>query len=330
MVSTKDVARVAGVSVSTVSHVVNETRFVAPQTKQNVQEAIRELGYQPSSLARALKSNRTKAIGMLVASSTNPFFAEVVRGVEEGCYRSGYSLILCNSGEQPGRQSSYLDTLRQKRVGGLVVMTVNRGPKFQQTLGSFVDLPKVVLDSKPFPNACAIGDDSVLGGRLATEYLIERGLKRIGCLTGPKDHSLSRERLSGFKAAMHDAGLEIVPDWIVATELTAFGGYNATTQMLDTAERPQAVFAFNDLMAMGAYRAVMERGLSIPDDISIVGYDDLEIASYMFPSLTTIRQPSFDLGLEAAEILIRNLETKAEIPSVIHLTPELVIRDSVK
>lgn len=329
MISIKDVARVAEVSVSTVSHVVNETRFVAPKTKKKVKEAIRELGYQPSSLAGALKSNRTKTIGMLVTSSTNPFFAEVVRGVEEDCYRSGYSLILCNSGEQPGRQSSYLDTLRQKRVDALVVMTVNRGPQFQQTLGSLVDLPKVVLDSKPFPNACAIGDDSVLGGRLATKHLIERGIERIGCLTGPQDHPRSRERLSGFETAMHEAGLAINPDWIVAGELTALGGYNATTQMLDSGAQPQAIFAFNDLMVMGAYRAIMERGLSIPGDISIMGYDDHEIASYLFPALTTIRQPSFDLGLEAAEILIRHLETKVEIPSLIHLTPELIIRDSV-
>jgi len=329
MVSIKDVAQAAGVSVSTVSHVINETRFVAPDTKASVQEAVRSLGYQPSSLARALKSNRSKTLGMLVTSSTNPFFAEVVRGVEEGCYRSGFSLILCNSGEEGDRQTSYLDTLRQKRVDALVVMTVNRAPSFQEALSGLDSLPKVVLDSKPFPNACAIGDDSVLGGRLAAEHLIRRGHREIGCLTGPKDHPRSRERYRGFALALQDAGLSLRPEWVAAGELTAAGGYEACCRLLDSGAAPRALFAFNDLMAMGAYRAILERGLSIPGDISVIGYDDLEFAPYLFPALTTVRQPSFDLGLQAAELLIRNLETKAEIPPLLQLTPELICRDSV-
>ena len=330
MVSIKDVAKAAGVSVSTVSHVINETRFVAPETKENVKQAIRELGYQPSSLARALKVNRTKTIGMLVTSGTNPFFAEVVTGVEEGCFRNGYSLILCNSGNQPGRQSTYLDTLMQKRIDALVVMTVHRDPEFQAALERLDKLPKVILDSEPFPNACAIGDDSVLGGRLAASLLIDRGYEQIGCLTGPEGHPRSLERFRGFEEAMQEAEKPVRPEWIVGDSLSALGGYRAMNRLLDGGPVPRALFAFNDLMAMGAYRAIMERGLSIPEDISMVGYDDLEIASYLVPALTTIRQPSFDLGLEAAGILIRHLERKAAIPPLIQLTPELVVRDSVQ
>lgn len=330
MVSIKDVARAAGVSVSTVSHVINATRFVAPETKKNVQRAIRDLGYQPSSLARALKVNRTHTIGMLVTSSTNPFFAEVVRGVEEGCFRGGFSLILCNSGNQRGRQLAYLDTLMQKRIDALVVMTANRDPDFQQALERLEALPKVILDSEPFPNACAIGDDSVLGGRLAAGFLVDRGYAAIGCLTGPETHPRSRDRFRGFEEAMRDAGHPIRPEWIVGDDLSALGGYQAMTRMLDSGSRPRALFAFNDLMAMGAYRAIVERGLAIPDDISVVGYDDLEIAAFLVPALTTVRQPSFDLGLEAAEILIRFLENGADMPPLIQLIPELVIRDSVR
>lgn len=330
MVSIKDVARAASVSVSTVSHVINKTRFVSPEATAAVEKAIGELGYQPSYLARALKSKRTRTLGMLVTSSTNPFFAEVISGVEEGCFRAGYSLILCNCGEQPGRQGSYLETLMQKRIDGLAVMTTNRDAGFQQELDRLGAMPRVVLDSSPMRHACAIGDDSVTGGRLAAEYLLSRGHHRVACLTGPESHPRSLDRLEGFKNALKEAGHTLDPELIAAGDLSARGGYEAMHALLERGDLPTALFAFNDLMAMGAYRAVYERGLSIPGDISVIGYDDLEIAAYMAPPLTTIRQQGFELGLEAAEILIGNLETGAALPEVIRKTPELVERASVR
>ena len=330
MVSIKDVARLAGVSVSTVSHVLNKTRFVAPETAATVTKAIDALGYQPSYLARALKNKRTRTLGMLVTSSTNPFFAEVISGLEEGCFRAGYSLILCNCGNQPGRQRTYLDILRQKRIDGLAVMTTRRDADFQAELERLGTMPRVVLDSAPMPHACAIGDDSVAGGRLAAGHLIDRGHRRIACLTGPEDHPRSRDRLKGVLAGMQAAGLALDPRLVGSGELTSSGGYEAMGGLLDSGAAPTAVFAFNDLMAFGAYRAIQERGLSVPRDISVVGYDDLEIARFMVPALTTIRQPGFGLGLEAAEILIASLETGAELPEIIRKTPDLVIRDSVR
>lgn len=330
MVSIKDVAQAAGVSVSTVSHVVNNTRFVAPQTRAAVEKAVGELGYQPSYLARALKSNRTRTLGMLVTSSTNPFFAEVVSGVEEGCFREGYSLILCNSGDQPGRQRTYLETLMQKRIDALAVMTTSREDGFQAELERLGTLPRVVLDSAPMPHACAIGDDSVTGGRLAAEHLVSRGHGRVGCLTGPANHPRSAERLRGFEAAIRATGLALEPAQVIASTLSAPGGHSAMKRLAAAGPLPTAVFAFNDLMAMGAYRAISELGLSVPGDVSVIGYDDLEIARYMVPALTTIRQPGFDLGLEAAEILIGHLENGTALPEVVRKTPELVARDSVR
>ncbi|PRY20950.1 LacI family transcriptional regulator [Aliiruegeria haliotis] len=330
MVSIKDVAKAAGVSVSTVSHVINKTRFVAPDTRSAVEKAVDDLGYEPSYLARALKSNRTRTIGMLVTSSTNPFFAEIVSGVEEGCFQAGYSLILCNAGDQPGRQRSYLKTLMQKRIDALVVMTVNRDPDFQSELDRLTNLPRAVLDSDPMPHACAIGDDSILGGRLAAEYLAGRGHRRIGCLSGPERHTRSDDRLSGFRDGLAQAGLSLDPGLVAAGELSARGGYEAMRALIERGALPDALFAFNDLMAMGAYKAVAEEGLAVPGDISIIGYDDLEIASYLQPGLTTIRQPGFNLGLEAAEILIRNLESGIGLPDVIQKKPELVVRESVR
>ncbi len=330
MISIKDVAKAAGVSVTTVSHVINSTRFVAPQTRKKVEQAVQDLGYQPSSLARALKVKSTRTIGMLVSSSTNPFFAEVVRGVEEGCFQKGYSLILCNSGDEHERHLAYLKTLMQKRIDALVVMTTSSDKIFYDKLRSLDTLPKVLLDAELGLDACAIGDDSILGGQLATNHLIEAGFKEIGCLTGPDGHPRSRDRYRGFEQAMEQSGLELRADWVASDELSAPGGYRAMLKVLEADDRPKAVFACNDMMAIGAYRAIQERGLSIPDDIAIIGYDDLELAAYLTPALTTIHQPSFELGLKAAEILIDHLDEKADMPDVIQLEPGLVERESVR
>ncbi len=329
MVSIKDVAQAAGVSASTVSHVINETRHVAPLTRKKVEEVIQLLGFQPSMMARALKVKRTNIIGMLVSNSSNPFFADVVRGVEEGCYQHNFSLILCNSGHQSDRQLANLNTLLQRRIDALLVMTTKTDPALYQQLSKLGKLPKAILDSAPHPNACTLQDDSVLGGRLATEHLIKSGLTKIGCLMGPLDHPRSIERYKGYKSAMEAAGLPVEVKWQSTGFLTASGGYEGMKQILEVDSQPEAIFAFNDLMAMGAYRAIKERGLRIPEDISVIGYDDVEYTSYMAPTLTTIKQPSFELGLSAAQTLINHLEEKTEMPQVIKLVPELIVRSSV-
>jgi len=330
-ISIKDVALEAGVSVSTVSHVMNATRFVKPETRDRVNAAMGSLGYHPSSLARALKMNRTMSIGMLVTNSTNPFFAEVVHGLEDKCFQHGYSLILCNAGDNSKRHRAYLKTLLMKRIDALVVMTTNTDLGFYQDLKGLNDLPMVILDSDAEIDACMVGDDSVLGGRLATQFLLDSGFRRLGFLTGPEGHPRSRDRWKGCCQALAEAG--VTHDSIVKAtgELTITGGYNAMQELLKSG-RPEALFAFNDLMAMGAYRAIAEAGLTIPDDISIIGYDDLEIAANLVPALTTIHQPSFGLGAKAAEILIEHLKEKKEktkLPTTLILEPKLVVRNSV-
>ena len=233
MVSIRDIAEAAGVSVSTVSHVINKSRFVDPEVKRTVLQSIEDLGYQPISLAHAMEPPRSKTIGMLFSSSTNPFFSDVICGVEEGCDRNGYRLILCSCGDTPDRQKIYLDTLRDMAVDALVVMTIKRSEEFQHILEYQDVLPKVVLDSHPFPNACAIGDDSFLGGRLATEYLIARGFNEIGCMTGPPDHPRSNERFRGFEFALRDAGLRVMPEFVIESNLTVQTGYQSIATQLD-------------------------------------------------------------------------------------------------
>ena len=301
MSTIKDVAREAGVSVTTVSHVVNATRPVAAETHARVTEVITRLGYRPSGIAKALKANRTYAIGMLVTTSANPFFAEVIRGVENGCFERGYTLILGNTGDVLDRLSAYWRTLAARRIDGLIVMTTNRTPEFFDLLAAEGRLPVVALDTADDRADSVVHDDSVLGGRLPGNFLVARGFRRIACLTGPADHPRSQLRLVGFSDALAQAGvsLGVRHDHRVGPQ-----GLRRLPALSELASRnsglPEALFCFNDMLAMGALCAAHERGIGVPRDLSVIGYDDFEIAAYASPPLTTIRQPAFELGATAA------------------------------
>ncbi|MEQ6887789.1 substrate-binding domain-containing protein [Halomonas sp. CS7] len=331
MIRLKDVARQSGVSVTTVSHVVNGTRRVAPATQVRVQRAIAELGYRPDSIARALKSNRSRTIGMIVTAANNPFFAEIIRGVEDHCFAHGYSLMLCNTGDADTRQLSYLQALRDKRVDGLIVMTAHSGPEFLAALAR-QPLPTVLMDADPTSgeDIAVVNDDSRLGARLAIEHLLARGLTDIALLTGPESHPRSRERLAGALETLEEAGLHPPASRIVATNLMADGGHEAMQRLLSEASPPQALFAFNDLVAIGAMRAAREHGLRLPDELSVVGYDDIELGRYLTPALTTVHQPVYELGAMASAQLIERLERGRPLQPVLQLDPRLVVRESVR
>lgn len=331
MTRLKDVARQSGVSVTTVSHVVNGTRRVAPATRERVQRAIAELGYRPDGIARALKSNRSRTIGMIVTAANNPFFAEIIRGVEDHCSAHGYGLMLCNTDDADARQLAYLQALRDKRVDGLIVMTAHSGPDFLAALAR-QPLPTVLMDADPSrgEEIAVVNDDSRLGARLAIEHLLARGLTDIALLTGPASHPRSRERLAGALEALEAAGRRPPEARIVATNLLADGGYDAMQRLLAASPPPQALFAFNDLVAIGAMRAAREHGLRLPDELSVVGYDDIELGRYLTPALTTVHQPVYELGARASAQLIERLERGTPLAPMLRLEPRLVVRESVR
>lgn len=331
MTTIKDVARHAQVSFTTVSHVINETRPVSPDTADRVRRAISELGYVPSDVARALKSNRTRIIGMIVTSTTNPFFGEVIGGAERVCFDSGYSLMLCNTDDVEQRLTAYVKTLLSKRIDALVVMTTNASPDFLRRLGQIRRLPVVAIDAAPGTAACVVNDDSRRGGALAVDMLIGRGFRDIAFVWGPEAHPRARERLEGAHAALRRHGLDPAAAAIRRGPLTIAGGQAAAAQLLDgpPERRPQAIFACNDLMAVGVLHEAHRLGVAVPDALSIVGYDDIEFAAHTFPPLTTIHQPAAEIGAAAVTSLIRHLENGAELPRDAALPPTLVMRDSV-
>ncbi|MCD9524061.1 LacI family DNA-binding transcriptional regulator [Photobacterium carnosum] len=332
MATMKDIAKLAKVSTSTVSHVINKTRFVSDEISERVNSAVKELHYNgPSVLARSFKVNRTKTFGMLVTTSTNPFFGEVVKGVERSCYQNGYSLILCNTEGDHQRMRESINTLLHKRVDGLILMCSSLEGERIDVFEQYPDIPVVVMDWGPMLfTSDKIQDNSLRGGYMATQYLIESGHVDIGCITGPLIRHQAQMRYEGYKRAMNEAGLTFNVDWIIESDFECEGGYDAFMEMKQHGVLPSAIFVSNDMMAMGVINAANECGMCIPDDLSIIGYDDIHIAKFISPALTTIHQPKYHLGQAAVETLLTRLDHQASDTQVIQIEPTLVTRKSVK
>ncbi|WP_334369494.1 ribose operon transcriptional repressor RbsR [Enterobacter hormaechei] len=330
MATMKDVARMAGVSTSTVSHVINNDRFVSEAIREKVDAAIKELNYAPSALARSLKLNQTRTIGMLITASTNPFYSELVRGVERSCFERGYSLVLCNTEGDEQRMNRNLETLMQKRVDGLLLLCTETHQPSKEIIQRYPSIPTVMMDWAPFDGTSdLIQDNSLLGGDMATQHLIDKGHTRIACITGPLDKTPARLRLEGYLSAMERAGLAIPDGYRITGDFEFNGGFEAMQKLLAQEPRPHAVFIGNDAMAFGAYQALYQAGLRVPDDMAIVGYDDIELARYMTPPLTTIHQPKDELGELAIDVLIHRMAQPTLQQQRLQLTPVLMERGSV-
>ncbi|OOF87446.1 HTH-type transcriptional repressor PurR [Rodentibacter ratti] len=335
MATIKDVAKMAGVSTTTVSHVINKTRFVAKETEEAVQHAIKTLKYSPSAVARSLKVNTTKSIGMIVTTSEAPYFAEIIHAVEEHCYRQGYSLFLCNTQNDPEKVKNHLEMLAKKRVDGLLVMCSEYTQTSLNLLANFSTVPMVVMDWGPNGDTDIIDDNSFTGGYLATKHLIDCGHKEIGIIAGELTKTTARTRYEGFEKAMKDAGLIINKNWVMEGYFEPEDGYECMNKILTQTNLPTAVFCCNDVMALGAISAITEKGLRVPDDISIIGYDNIHSSRFYAPPLTTIHQSKSRLGAQAVNLLFERISQKdkddlSQTQSRIDIHPELVVRKSVK
>jgi DNA-binding LacI/PurR family transcriptional regulator len=322
----KDVAQRAAVSIQTVSAVINDKPGITPGTQTRVLAAIRDLGYRPYSVARSLRTGRTRTLAFIVSDIANPSLATMAGAAEEYAATFGYSLVLYNTHGDPTREASYIQTATQRGVdGALFVSTADQ----VAALDAFetVGIPLVAIDRIPLGHAGpSVTLDNVAAGRLAAEHLLALGHKCIAHIGGPMHLRLSRERLTGFETAIRASGLE--PGPIAASEghWDCETGYRAMRRILGGPILPTAIFAANDRMAMGAMRALFEAGLRVPADVSVVGVDDIEVAAFQIPPLTTVRQPFAELAVRAVELLIARLEDRvSERPQVI-IEPQLVVR----
>ncbi|MBK4785923.1 MAG: HTH-type transcriptional repressor PurR [Pantoea sp. Pent] len=331
MATIKDVAKRAGVSTTTVSHVINKTRFVAEETRNAVWEAIKALHYSPSAVARSLKVNHTRTLGLLATSSEAPYFAEIIEAVENHCFERGYTRILGNAHNGLQKQRAYLSMMAQKRVDGLLVMCSEYPDDLLQMLEENRNIPMVVMDwgESRGDFTDTVQGNAFHGGYLAGRYLIERGHRDIGAIPSQMERNTGGGRHAGFLQAMQETGISVRPEWIVQGDFEPELGYQAMQQILNQKQRPTAVFCGSDIMAMGAICAADEMGLRVPQDISVIGYDNVRNARYFTPALTTVHQPKAQLGEKALEMLLDRITSKREEPQTIEVQPTLIERRSV-
>jgi LacI family transcriptional regulator len=330
----KDIARETGVSTSTVSHVINGTRHVSDDLRDRIEAAMRELDYRPNALARSLRRGRTEAVGLLVPDNANPFFAEIARTIEDRGFASGHSVILCNTDGRSDKERTYVDVLIGKQVDGIIILAAGVEDAAYLAEVARRGTPLVIVD-RELPDLAA---DTILvaneeGGRAATEHLISLGHRDIACIAGPSGLSTARERRAGYLAAMRTAGIQVHQPWIVEAPFQLRGGADAMGRLLSASAGPEgrvptAVFACNDLIAIGAIRAAREAGLSVPDQLSVVGFDDISLAEMVDPPLTTVRQPVSEIARLAIEHLLGWMESSETTRDPVRtvLPTELVVR----
>jgi len=328
MATISEVAKKAGVSPTTVSHVINRTRFVSDEKRERVERAIEEMDYRPNALARSLRNGYTHTLGLILPDSANPFFAEVGHSIEIAAFQAGYSVILCNTENDFAKENLYIDVLTKKHVGGMIFVMMGERTDSLKNLVE-MEIPTVVMD-RDFPGLemDVVLADNHQGGVLAVDHLISMGHKRIGCIAGPSSINPSSRRLAGYKQALQAANLVAEPELIMNGDFHPESGWKLGHAMLSQRNAPTAIFACNDLMAIGVMRAATELGLRIPDDLALVGYDDIELASYTSPSLTTIKQPKAEMGLASLTFLLRRIKDKQSSPQYALLPVSLVIRGS--
>lgn len=324
-----DVARKAGVSTSTVSHVINETRYVSDQVKQRVHAAMKDLNYQPNVIARSLRTRETQTVGVVVSDITNPFFTNIVRAIEDEVLKQGYNIILCDTDEKPEREQVYLRLLMGRRVDGLIVAPSSGNADLLQ-LAIESGYPTVLLDrSIPGLDADVVLSDNEGGAFDAVSYLVGIGHRRIGIIAGRLEVSTGTDRMAGYVRAIKAHGIPVDESLIEVAQFKREIAYEKTREMLARSEPPTALFVCNNAMTAGAMAAVKAAGKKVPKDISVVGFDDSEWAALMDPPLTVVAQPIVELGTRAAQLLMRRISGgRVKTPRAIVLKPELIVRGS--
>ncbi|MZP28830.1 substrate-binding domain-containing protein [Heliobacterium undosum] len=326
MATIKDVAALAGVSVSTVSRVINASGYVDNKTEERVLAAIQTLDYRPSRVARTLVTRRSGTIGLILPDITNPFFPEVARGAEDEAYRHGYNLILCNSDWELEKEILYLGILRQQCVDGIILVSTKlTEERLAEECRSLPSL--VVIDRTITLDIHSISSNNVGGAVLATEHLLSQGYRRIAHIGGPSSSISAQQRLEGFRQAMTKADLPVEPALVVEGDYRLDGGKRAMARLLAMTPQPEALFCANDMMAIGALEQLNEAGLRVPADIAVVGYDGIALTRYIHPRLTTVIQPTYQMGERAVQLLLETIKGNENYQHI-ELEPRLDIRES--
>jgi len=322
----KDVAQLAGVSTATVSYVINEKKIISKEVKERIFEAIESLNYIPNNLAQSLKNRETRLIGLLISDIANPFFPQVIRGIEHKLAMHNYNILLSETNSDPGKEKENLKMLLGRRVEGLIVSLAGREVNHFSNIDTPIVFFNRVPDSEEFHK---VQVDNFKAAYLATEHLILHGYKRIAIISGPEYLNVGRDRMLGYRQAMLDHGLPILSKYTRMDRFSVEYGYNAMEEFMSLSEPPEAVFTCNNALTLGAFRFLKEKGYLVPKDVALVAYDDTDWATLVDPPLTVVRYPMYEMGVRIGELILQSIQEKVRTPAQnIRFDPELVIRRS--
>jgi len=331
-ITIQDVAARAGVSAMTVSRVINNHARVSRVTRQRVEQAIKELGYVPNALARGLSQGRTRMIALIVSDISNPFFTLVARGAEDVAQRNGYTILLGNSDESADKERLYLHAMLSNRIDGLLITPAGNASRRTLDFVKQRGIPFVLID-RAIEGVAAdvVMGDSVGGARMLTEHLIKLGHRRIALVNGSREVPTARDRLRGYEQALHTYGIELQPMLVVESNYKREGGYQAARELLALPQehQPTAILAANNFLGVGVIEALRAAQVDVPHDIAVVCFDDLELASALYPFLTVVAQPARPFGTLAMQFLLDRLDgSETSPPRKVVLPPELIVRRS--
>ncbi|HWB98356.1 MAG TPA: LacI family DNA-binding transcriptional regulator [Bryobacteraceae bacterium] len=324
----KEVARRARVSVGTVSNVISGTVGVSQVLRERVLTAVRELDYHPNHVARSLKIRQTNMLGMVISDITNPFFPQLVRGAEDAAWKHNYVLMTFNSDDQPEREKQIFSVLRKRNVDGMLLVVAADEGDLPHVRQAMAQAPIVCLDRTPHGIECdSVTVDNAGGVRACIAHLIEQGHRRIGLLTGARSLETGRERLRGYVEALESAGIPLDPALIRSGDFRIEAGYREGKALLELKPRPTAVFGCNGVMTLGLLQSLGDLDLQCPRDVAVATFDDLPMLGSIRPRLTAVAQPSYDIGFQGAEMLIRRIQGQPGLQKLM-LPTRLIVRES--
>ena len=324
----EDVARQAGVSTATVSRVLSGKPYVSEELRERVLETIRELNYRPSRVARSLRVQRSSIIGLIISDIQNPFFTAVVRAVEDVAQQRQFSVFLCNSDEDFDKELTYIELMLAEQVSGIIVSPTASSNEIYQRLVQ-MRVPVVAIDRRVEGVAMdMVVGDNVYAARSVVTHLIESGYRRIGAVLGTANASTGAERYQGYAEALQAHGMPVMPELVRSGPPRSPNGYALTMELLQQAAPPDAIFTGNNLLTVGALRAIHDLGLHIPDDIGLAAFDEMDWMFLVKPALTVVMQPTYEMGRQAANLLLARIEDPDRPPQQIVLQPTIKVRES--
>ncbi|MEJ8543786.1 LacI family DNA-binding transcriptional regulator [Brevibacillus borstelensis] len=329
MATIRDVAKLAGVSVATVSRVINKNGYVNKETEQAVQQAIKMLNYEPNKVARGLASKKTETIALIMPDISNPFFSELARAVEDAARLYGYTVLICNSDNDSGKEQTYINVLKKRYVDGILFATHSLKAADISAMNE-AGIPLVILDRAPSKASCyVVRSKNYEGATMAVRHLLQIGCKKIAHIYGPQETATGKERLLGYEDSVRHFEW-FTPSLMVPGHFRINGGMEAVEQLLARHPDVDGIFAGNDLMALGALKKLQQMGLSVPDQVALCGFDGIELTVITEPELTTISQPIYDMGALSTRLLIQKIEGVAVDNQIYEFDVELIARGSTR